>query len=334
MKNKNFVILVIVLALLVVIFAVQQLSHDKKTVKESLIQLFPDFNKSSVAYIDVYKLEYPDSGLTFAKKDGNWIVTSYFDAPGKETEIDKLLDDINLLQGEVRATRPDLFNDFDISDSLALHIVFLSSDSTEILHLLVGKGVAGAARSSFVRKDGDDLVYKASENFLSRFAVWNAEPAKRMPGKRWADLKLTDLDKDDITAFGLKVGNKQYEFSKKEQASEDTTAPPTYVWQQDEPKKGKVLEDKDIKPIVNRLARLTASDIVGREVMPEYGLTKPKYKADITAGNNQQVNVFFGNEADTTSNARYVMVEGKPVIYEAAKYNFEALFVNPFKDSK
>ena len=153
-----------------------------------------------------------------------------------------------------------------------------------------------------------------------------------MPGKRWSDLKLTDLNKDDITAFELKMGNKKYEFSKKQEASEDTLAPPAFVWEQTAPTNGKVLEDMDIKPIVNRLARLTANDIVGRDVMPEYGLEKAKYAASITAANDQKVNLFFGNEKDTTSNSRYVKVEGKPVVFEAAKYNYEALFVNPFKD--
>jgi len=331
MKTRNFTILLAVLAVLIVIYAIQQISTDKKSVSESQIDIFPDFNSSSVSQIKVFKQDYPDSGLSFAKKDGIWLVTSYFDAPAKENDIDKLLTDINTLQGEIRSVNADLHDDFEIADNVALHLEFSGPDSAIFAHLLVGKGVPQASKSSFVRKHNTDTVYKANENFLSRFAVWNAEPSKKMPGKRWADMKMTDVDKNTVKAIEIKANRKSYSFEKVEEPPKDTISAPTFVWKQIKPKKGKILEDKDIQTILNRLTKLSANEIVGNEILSEHGLTKPKYTASFTAEDGQATKINFGAVADTTSKARYVNVEGKPFIYKAAKYNYKSIFVNPFK---
>ena len=331
MKSKNLGILVAVLAVLIVIYLIQQFSSGKKSVSESLIQLYPDFNSSSVNFIKVYKQDYPDSGLSFVKKDGKWQVASYFYAPAKENDIDKLLTDVKSMQGEIRSTKADLFEDYDIADDAALHLEFQGPDSAIIAHFLVGKGVQQSSRSSFVRNYNADTVYMANQNFLSRFAVWNAEPSKKMPDKRWADMVMTHVDKEQIQSIEIKAKRKTYLFTKNEEPSEDTLAPPKYVWKQVTPKKGKVLEDKDIQSILGRITGLNASDIVSRESNPEYGLTKPEYTVNVITGEGQATKINFGIEADTTSKAHYAMVEGQPFIYNVANYHFEAMFVNPFK---
>jgi hypothetical protein len=330
MKSRPFVFLIAALVVLVAIYLVQQQSTEKKTISESLIQLCPDFNMSSVKYISVYKQDYPDSGLHFVKKDGTWLVASYFDAPAKENDIETLLSDVKSLQGEIRSTKPELFGDYDISDSLALHMIFSGPDSSEIAHFLVGKGVPQASRSSFMRNAGADTVYKADQNFLSRFAVWNAEPWKKMPGKRWAEMAITNTDRNIIQSIEIKDKKKTYLFARKLKEVEDTTAMPEYVWEQTAPTRGKILEDKDIQTILGRLSRLNAKEIIGREAKPEYGLARPEYVAGFTTEDGTQTRINFGAEIDTTSSSRYATVEGKPYVYDIAKYNFESLFVTPF----
>lgn len=331
MKNKNFGIMVGILALLIVIFLVQQLNTDKKSISESLIDIFPDLNAASISAIKVYKQDYPDSGLSFVKKDGAWLAASYFNAPAKENDIEKLINDIKTLQGEIRSTKSELFDDYEIADNAALHIGLIGPDSSEAAHILIGKGVPQASRASFVRKFDTDTVYMATQNFLSRFAVWNAEPSKRMPGKRWVEMKITDTDKEIIQSFEVKANRKIYQFEKKQEPAEDTIAPPKYIWEQIKPKKGKILEDKDIRTILNQIVRINSQEIVNDEIIKEYGLTKPKHTVSFTTIDGKSTSISFGNETDTTSNAYYVSVDDKPFVYKAANYNFESIFVNPFK---
>ena len=158
MRSKNLVTLAIVLGILIIIYLVQTLGTDKKSISESLVNIYPDFSSSSVSYIKVFKQDYPDSGLSFAKKDGQWLISSYFNAPAKVTDIDKLLDDVNKLQGEIRSTKPELFPDYEIADDAALHLEFMGPDSTDLAYLLIGKGVPQASQAGFARKNGSDTV--------------------------------------------------------------------------------------------------------------------------------------------------------------------------------
>jgi hypothetical protein len=332
MKNKKSVMLIGVLGVLIVIYLLQQLGADKKSLSESMTDIFSDFNTSSINTISVYKQDFPDSGLHFTKKDGVWLIPSYFNIDAKEKDIDKLLTEIKSLQGEIRSTKAELFSDYDITDNKALHIELFGADSSGIAHMLVGKGVQQASKASFIRKLNSDTVYKANQNFLSRFAVWNAESSKKMPGKRWANMMVTSsFERDKIESFEITTKRKTYQFMKKQMIPQDTLAQSTFVWEQVKPKRGKILEDKDIQDIVDRLIGINAQEIVNTEVLSKYGLAKPKYYAKYTSSNGDITKISFGNTTDTTSASYYVSVNTKPFIYKVAKYNFESAFIDPFK---
>lgn len=327
-------ILVTVLALLVIIYLVQNLGSDKVTISESLIDLYPDLNSSSVTVIKAYKQLYPDSGLVFNKHDDGWVVSSYFDAPAKETEVEKLFTDLKNLQGEIRSTSQDLFGDYDIQDDVALHMELLGPDSTEIAHILFGKGVPQASRSSFLRNYEQDTVYMGNENFISRFAAWNAEPSKRLPTNRWVELKLAGFEKDEASKIELVKGKSKYLFEKQQETvTEDTVETTKDIWVQVSPAKDK-LDDSKIGSILSRIGALRGSEIVAGEATKEHGLTKPKAIASVTLEDGNSMVFSFGNVADTTSNARYVKVEGRPHVYKVAKFNYESIFVKPFEKSE
>ncbi len=331
MRNKSFIVLLSVLGVLIIVYIIQNLSTGRKSATESFIQLFPDLNPSSVSYIKVYKQEYPDSGLAFAKKEGQWVISSYYDVPGKQSDIEKILQDAKNIKGEIRSTKPELFDDYEITDSLALHLEFLGPDSSEVAHFLVGKGVKQASRSSFIRNYNSDTVYMVNENFISRFAVWQAEPSKKMPVNRWTELKMADVNKDDVKSIEIVAKRKKYLFEKKEQATEDTLEPIKYVWQQIKPKKGKILEDKDIQNILNRLTTIRGNDIFKPDNPAELGFAKPKYIASITTTDGETISFEFGNMIDTTSKNVYAMVKGKPFVYKVTNYYFSSLFEKPFE---
>ncbi|MCP4583969.1 MAG: DUF4340 domain-containing protein [candidate division Zixibacteria bacterium] len=328
MRRKNLITLIIVLGVLVVIYLIQNLSTDRKTMSESLVDLCPDFNSSSVNQIKVYKQAYPDSGLMFSKKDGLWLLESYFGAPARQSEIEKLLGDVKGLQGEIRSTNQELFGDFEITEDVALHMEFVGVDSAPLIHILVGKGVPKAC---FARNNGSDTVFMANTNFVSRFAAWNAEPSKRMPGKRWAELTMTDFDKEKVNQIELKINKKTYRFEKKEEISGDTLQTISFVWQQVEPSKGK-LEEKKITDMLNRISSLRGNEIIGNDTLKEYKLDKPSHVASVTTGDGVTASFNFGAFTDTTETTRYASIEGRPHVYKLAKYNFESIFVNPFKE--
>jgi hypothetical protein len=69
---------------------------------ESLSALDINFDSDKAAFIDVYKRDYPDSGLHFAKIDTDWVVTNAFGAPAKKSDLETLLTDLNEVGGQIR----------------------------------------------------------------------------------------------------------------------------------------------------------------------------------------------------------------------------------------
>ncbi len=333
MKKKNFAILLVVLGILVVIYIIQQLSPGKKTIAETMVKLFPGFEPSDVSLISVYKEQYPDSGIAFARKDTGWIVTSYHDAPGKKTDIEKIMIDAKNLRGEVRSTNPSLLGDFGLADSEALHLKLMKQDSSVVLHFLAGKGIPDAPRSSFIRRAGSDTVYKADENFISRFAMWNAEPWRKIQVNRWIELKMFDFPLDSVIAFDLVVKGKTDRFMKEKLAVEDTAAPPKFSWKQIESGLGKKLEESEISNILNRLTNMRAIDLTSGDSLRAAGLEKPAARAVLTVANWGSVEISFGAMADTLQKTRYAAVSGNPFVYKVSDSMYESIFVTPFKKS-
>jgi hypothetical protein len=187
MNKKIMYMMLIVLALLLVISYALKSLDSPDGAPESLSALKIEFDPDSVAGIDVYKQEYPDSGLHFVKVDTLWVITNEYNAPAKQADIASLLKDLQEAGGQVRGESADLYDDFEISDDKALQIELFGSAGAKLLHLYVGKG--GSGRECFVRLAGSPTVYLADNNFISRFAAWNSPPEKKLPADRWLELQ-------------------------------------------------------------------------------------------------------------------------------------------------
>ena len=327
--NKRIIysLLAVLVVLVIVSYALKNL--NRATISpESLNELQVQFDPGMVTRIDVYKEAYPDSGLHFARLDSGWVVVNEFNSPAKDEDVEKLLTDLSEVKGSVRADSADLYDDFEIGDDQALQIALLAADSSKLLHMYVGKGSGG--RECFVRLAGSPTVYLADNNFISRFAAWNAAPEKKLPTNRWLELGLCSIGRDAVTSFKITSGKNVYEFAQLEQASEDTLTPPTKAWKQIAPEKGKKLEESKIKSLSSGLAGLRATGVVDPSKRDEYGLDKPEYAlwASDDGGNTAQIE--FGDKTGENDD-RYASVEGRDTVYLVNKSTFERFFVKPFE---
>jgi hypothetical protein len=326
-KKIIYVLLAVLVVLVVVSYALKNLNRATSS-PESLNELQVEFDPDMVTRIDVYKEAYPDSGLHFAKRESGWVVTNEFDSPAKEEDVDKLLTDLNEVKGSIRAETADLYDDFEIGDEQALQIRLSAADSSELLHMYVGKGSGG--RECFVRLSGSPTIYLADNNFISRFAAWNAPPEKKLPTNRWLELRLCDIDRDAMTSFKITSGKNVYEFALLEEPSEDTLTPPTKAWKQIAPDKGKNLEESKIKSLSSSLAGLRATSVADPSKRDEYGLDGQKYILWAADGGGSTAVIDFGDKTGENDD-RYASVEGRDTVYLVNKSTFERFFVKPFE---
>jgi len=329
MNRKMIYILVAILAILLAVSYLQK-SLDRATGEpETLNELQLSFNPDSVTRIDVFKQAYPDSGLHFQKQDAGWVLTNEYNTLAKQSDVQKLIDDLHNVGGSIRGESADLYDSFDITDEKALQIEFYDREDNKLLHVYVGKGGA-SGKECFMRIAGSPVTYLAYDNFLSRFAVWNAAPEKKLATDRWLDLSLCEISSNDMSSFKIIDGKKTYEFANELAPSEDSLTLPERVWAQVSPQKGPELETNKIRGLSSSLAGLRARGVVNPANSGKNGLDKPKCSIIVTGNSGNQITIKFSNPIGDDEE-RYAEVSGRDSVYKIDKGTYERIFVNPFK---
>jgi hypothetical protein len=332
MSQKAITIFAIALIVLVGVFFIQKyLSHPSKDLA-SFSQLKIPFDTTAVDYVQVFKQDYPDSGLYFSRQDTNWILTNSYNTLARNTDVRKVISDLAAVGGEVRGESEDLYPDFDITDQNALQIKLLAADSSVLAHVYVGKG-GQDGHSCFMRLPNSPKVYFANNNFLSRFSAWGASPSTRLPLDRWMNLNLSRVNRESISSIKLHTPKTNYEFALVTVPPVDTASPPTATWQQLEPKKGTILDEPKIKGMQSNIGSLVAQGVVDPANADKFGLDKPSYSiwAGDSLGHATLIN--FSDPIDTLG-TRYSTVAGLNSVYKVNKWNFDRIFVTPFEKPK
>ena len=332
MSKKTIYILLGVFVVLIAIFLLQKALTRPAGKSESLAALKINFPVDQVSYIQVFKQDYPDSGLFFARKDTTWIVASQYGAPAKNDDVKKIIGDLDSLSGSVRGEDASLYPDFAITDRDALQIKLFGADSSLLAHVYVGKG-GSDGHSCFMRLPGSPTVYLANNNFISRFAAWNAPPEKKLPTDRWMELSLCNLKRENMISIKMHTPKTDYEFAATTQPAEDTLSKPKKVWNQVAPSKGKKLDEPKMLGIASSLAYFKANDVADPSYSHQFGLDKPPYSLWAGDSSGQTVLVNFSDKVNDAED-RYVSVAGKPLLYKINKASFERFFVSPFEEPK
>jgi hypothetical protein len=252
------------------------------------------FDADMVVKIDVFKQDYPDSGLHLERRDDIWVVVNEYRSPAKQADIEKLIDDLQNVGGSVRAESADLYDEFEITDEKALQIEFYDPDGAGLLHLYVGKG-GGTGRQSFVRIAGSPVTYLADINFISRFAAWNAPPEKKLPTDRWLELKLCDIERNDLMTFEIVRSKVTFQFANVEEPSEDSLTPPAMVWTQVSPEKGLRLEESKIRSLSSSVAGVRAKGVVDPANKDKFGLDEPSNIVRVSDGSEKEIEIRFSD---------------------------------------
>lgn len=330
MSNKTITILLIAFVVLAGIFILQSyLSKPSSSLdKDSMISL--SFTPDAVATIQVFKQDYPDSGLTLAKKDTGWVVVNEYGSPAKNEEVGKLLTDLNMVRGTLRGESEDLYTDFAIDEKNALQIKLLGNDNSELSHLYVGKG-GPDGQTCFIRLPGSPKVYLADKNFISRFAAWNAAPSKKLPTDRWMNLNLSGLDRNSVNSVKLHTPKADYEFALQTEGLSDPQSGPK-TWKQISPTKN-MLDESKVSMVTGSIAGLSAQGVANPAFAGQYGLDNPDYSiwAADSLGHTALIN--FSDKIDTLEQ-RYVTVMGRNTVYRVNKGTFDRVFVTPFEKPK
>lgn len=173
MKNRQLTVVVILLAFAFLLhLATRERPADQ--VDPSALYAKPlekPVVVGDVKGIRVYKGKSPEAGLEFRRSGEIWITPTRFDAAVQKAKVERIVEEINLMEGEVRADSPDLLSQFMLGEREGIHVGLFGEGSAEIEHVILGKR-GSDYRSAFARRAANAKAFYVANNPLSALNVY------------------------------------------------------------------------------------------------------------------------------------------------------------------
>ncbi|MFQ5900976.1 MAG: hypothetical protein ACE5IH_05410, partial [Thermodesulfobacteriota bacterium] len=130
--SKGTIITIWIVVLLTAIYIAQQRYAVQKSVTAGYIKLLPEgLDLLDVWKVELYRGDMRYKGVKLERQENMWKVVNFSGRTANNSKIAKLISELNSMKGELRASRPELFSDFLISDEKAIHIVLYDKKGEE-----------------------------------------------------------------------------------------------------------------------------------------------------------------------------------------------------------
>lgn len=274
--KKLLVILAVVLGLLVLVL-VKKAAQKKYLAKQETapltteFELIKDLPETFISGVVFYKGDDEKNKMVLAKNsEGVWIVESKYGIKARKPSVDNLLKELKGLKGEVRAESKDLFADFQIEDSKALHILIEAGTGNIINHLVVSF-LKPDWNKTFVRQDKSEKVVLVNKDILSLFNLYSKEA--KLNDTYFADLKLFTFEAKQIQKIEL-ISDKEQLIFKKSQL--ESSANPVWNF---EPAlaQGEEIDTSKVDELLRNISNIYAKEILDPS-LTIYGFDVPSLK--------------------------------------------------------
>jgi len=275
-----------------------------------------DVDPGAVQTVRAWVGAFPDSAVELARRGDAWVVPSSGGWAAKKDLVDKLLEDVKGLRGELRSSSADVLADYRIDDENGMHLVGLGSGGGELFHVIVGK--TALRGGGFVRRQGSDDVFLTPASLRSSFGLWGDEP-KAPDAKRWLELRVTQLDRQDVDRIVLRDGPSEIVLEKTFPSTvPDTTAagpslevPDRTDWTWKPDASGE-FDKRKADTVLGTLCNLYASDVVPAEGAEGYGLGEGARVAEVFLADGTKVTARFGNALEEEKKTYLRVDDGLP----------------------
>src|SRR3989338_3561154 len=227
MKEKNLIVLFVILAVLVgLVFVKKTMRKEVPTTEESVDIIAPAVNAAAVSEMSLMLIsrepaeskgvsdgqvnEGQEAGegdntrrdfVSLVKEGERWKDMTQYGVDADETGIASALDMLDQLTGELRSNKANILGDYGIKEDQALNIKLKRNDG-QIVHVLIGTETAGY-QNSFVRLQDSNAVYMANQNLLAVFGARGEGAGQSLDTKKWADKRIAHLEVNDITGISI-----------------------------------------------------------------------------------------------------------------------------------
>lgn len=305
MNKKQIVILLGVLGALIVAVVAKRLVPRPEVYKEETQSLEIAFSPETATRVVLGKGSGEQERVELQRANGAWRIPSLWNAKADGEKVERFLDSLSRLKGEVRSSADDVLSDFGITDEQALHVTVFQ-EARPVLHLLLGTAPAGW-QQLFVRQANSSTVFLAQSDLLSEMGIWQMSDATKPSADAWADLRFLAFSPESITRIELKEkGADWQELGGQLPFERDPAKAQTHL-----------------QELLNLRAQRVA-DPAGTA----YGLTEPAWQLRFVKREGAPVVLTVGAPTAEGSTDRYLRVEEASEVYAVSGYTLDRIKVD------
>lgn len=260
-------------------------------------QFIPNLNIEAIT-----KIELKEANQTYIleKRNNQWVVSSKDDVKANQEAVLRVLNKTKeLTKDEVASKNPEKKAIFQVDQS-GLKVKFYKGE-TEVANFYVGK-VGPDFSSTYIRKEGEDIVYLFKENIIR---IFNQSD--------WRDLTILSFDKTKVKSLTLVKNEKPFVVEKVEDK-----------WKLTSPLNVEVNQDK-LNFVLNDLSNLKGKDIITDKKENELGFEKPALKITISFKEEGEQTILIGGKTSNEGDADYYAKKaGSETIFTLSKFTVES----------
>lgn len=281
MKKTVTILAVLLIAQLLLAMGVSLSGRSITTVSEPVALMHFDADT-----VDHIILEGADNQqITLQRASDKWVLSNAANFPANKEKVDQLLKRIQSLRVDTPvATKDSAQARFKVSDQHYERRITLSYDDKKVARLYLGS--SPGIRLSHARRDEDNAIYTV------KMATYDV-PLKTAD---WEDKSILTLSQDDIVAIDVKGLQLKRLASVKEGDDKEGAQPSS--WHADSLEPDQQLQSNAVNKLVELLAHLHFSKVLGNEDKAEYGLTTPVLELTLTLSGGDKIHYRVGKQPD------------------------------------
>ena len=341
MEEKHLKILAGVFIFLFIVYFVTKPRHTGVNVDEFVQSIIIGVSKSDIKTVEVYKetaSEQPVQ-MVFNHIEDRWVISTHFSAKAQTSRMDRLLDDLLEMTGNVRSSDPKHFETYKITDEQGIHLLIKDEANKTLANLIIGKK-ADDFNTGFVRFAGKEKVYSVDKNILSDLNIFgDIDTLSRFQQKNFVELQAVDQNKDDLEMVGLSARGKEVVIKKVEKEvefiAEDSSKAMRIEteWILVRGDREIDLKQSEVDNFFQDVAKIRAQEVIDRignsfqdmNKSSRYGFRRPTHYIMFKKPETPQQNVLFGKEYEKDK-GYYFNVQYDGLVYKITKSTYDRIF--------
>jgi len=314
MKLKHLITLFVIFGLLAASAVVKKVMRERQAQeasrKSSAVFLTRGLDADFIGSIILYKGDATDKKIVLSRRTDSWVLASRNNIPAKKDQVDRLIQDLQDIQGEPRGVSSDVFADFQIADDQGLHVIVQSDAGQDITHLVFGTKMPHPG-ASFCRLAGSQETLLVESNLPRDMGISDAESKlEDRPFVVWRIYsdKVKEAVRIDVT------NPKEPAFSVIKAADG--------AWQfEPAGRRGEAVDKEKVDGFLKIFSEVEGRELVEPQEGTDYGFGAPQVRVAVTvAGEKEEASRVFdiqvGSKVPVNAGMYFVKALPQNVIYQ------------------